>query len=896
MDLINRSFAGGEVAPAIYGRADVVKYQTGARKVRNHLVRRHGGLANRPGSQYITPQRDHTARGRLIEFVFNAEQTYLLLFENQTMRVIQRGVLLTVPDARAWLAAAVLSGATAANPVVVTAVGHLFINGDSVTIAGVVGMVELNGNTYTVANKTNDTFELSGIDGIAFTPYVSDGTATKNYIAGDVVVSAGVNYYCTIAQGGHQPPNAVYWYAMPADNVYEVPTPFFVQDLQTLYRSQSGDIVTLTHTGYRIYDLSRTGHTTWVFTLVAMTPSIAAPATLTNNKVNGSLTHWVATAVKLETHEESEPSVATGTTTAPTAGTPITLTIGTVTGALEYNVYRDDGSGIFGFIGVSKAGTFKDYGFDPNFNLTPPASRDPFDGDEEHPACSGYLQQRKCYGGVQNNPETVYGSKTGQYKNFGMSSPLRTDDATTWPMASREVNVIRHIIEVLESFVFTSGVEWVLMGGQDGALTPGSPGGKPKSYYGASIVPPVIIGDNILFVQARGNLVRDLNYQVTSQGYQGRDLSVFAPHLFAGKTIEHWDYAQIPDSIVWAQQDDGSLLTLTYLREHDVWGWAQHDTDGLYEDVAIVPEGTEDAVYVLVNRTINGNTRRYLERFASRRVTDVEVDALFLDCYLTYDGRNTTSTTMTLSGGVDWLETEDLTLTASGGVFVAGDVDNAIRIRITEEFYTGEDGWQSTTSEVILTITAYISPTVVTVNANMTVPASFREYATTLWARGVDQFSGADHLEGKTLAILGDGNVVTNGIDAPATVVSGGAFTLDRPYFVLHAGLPYTSDLETLDLEIMGGETLTSKQKSVNGVDVLVEASRGLWTGEDFDHLREWKQRKSSDNYAPIPLFTGHVPVAIGASWNQGGRVCVRQRDPLPLTILNVTPTVKVGG
>lgn len=894
-DLIARSFAGGEVAPAIYGRADVVKYQTGLRTCRNFIVRRHGGVSNRPGSQYITPQRDHSARGRMLKFIFNAEQTYVLLFENQTMRVVQRGILLTVPDARAWSAAATITAATQANPCVITAVAHGFLNGDTVTITGVTGMTQLNGNSYVVANQTVDTFELQGIDSTGYGAYVAAGTATKNYVAGDVVSSVAVNYYCLLAHVGQMPPNALYWYAMPTDNVYEIPTPFFTPHLQTLYRSQSGDVVTITHTSYRIYDLSRTGHTTWVFTLVSMAPSIAAPPTLTSSPGGAAARVWRVTAVKKETYEESERSVA-AFDQAPTSVIPVTLTIGAVAGALEYNVYKNEGSGIFGFIGVSNGPTFVDYGYFPNYSITPPAARDPFVGENDHPACSGYLQQRKAYGGLPSNPESAYLSKTGQYTNFGISSPLRLDDACTYPIASPQVNTVRHLIEVLETFILTAGVEWVALGGLDGQLTPGSPGLKPKSFYGSSEVPPVIIGDNVLFVQDRGSLVRDLNYDSATKGYTGRDLSVFVPHLFAGKTIEHWDYAQIPDSIVWAVQDDGSLIGLTYMRDQDVWGWHRHDTDGLYEDVVVVPEGTEDAHYVLVNRTINGATRRYLERFASRRVTDMEVDAIFMDSYLTYDGRNTTSTTMTLSGGVDWLSTEDLTLTSSAGFFLAGDVGNAIRLRITEEFYTPEGNWQSLTTSLILTITDYVSPTEATVTAERDVPVSFQNYTTTLWAKGVDQLSGLDHLEGKTVAILADGHVLTNGIDEPFTTVVSGGFTLDRPYFVIHAGLPYCSDLETLDLELIGNETLTSKQKSVNRVDLLVEASRGLWTGEDFSHLREWKQRTSADAYGLIPVFTGHVSVAIGASWNQGGRVCVRQRDPLPLTVLNVTPTVKIGG
>lgn len=84
---------------------------------------------------------------------------------------------------------AVISGATQANPVVITATAHGYNDGDTVTINDVVGMTELNGNTYTVANKNVNDFELSGIDGTAFTAYGSVGTA-----------STEMNTYAPLAQ------------------------------------------------------------------------------------------------------------------------------------------------------------------------------------------------------------------------------------------------------------------------------------------------------------------------------------------------------------------------------------------------------------------------------------------------------------------------------------------------------------------------------------------------------------------------------------------------------------------------------------------------------------------------------------------------------------------------
>jgi hypothetical protein len=350
-------------------------------------------------------------------------------------------------------------------------------------------------------------------------------------------------------------------------------------------------------------------------------------------------------------------------------------------------------------------------------------------------------------------------------------------------------------VALADLLVQTSGGEFkVTGGGENDAITPSAVVVRPQGYRGCSHVPPLIIGETALFVQQKGSIVRDIGYSLDTDGYTGNDLSVLSNHLFEGLTLDEWAYAQAPHSIVWAVRSDGVLLSLTYMREHQVWAWCQHDTEGLYESVCSVSEGTEDAVYVAVNRTIGGVTRRYVERFQSRIVNDVR-DAFFVDCGLSYDGG----------------------------------------------------------------------------------------YAVT-------SISGLDHLEGETVAILADGSV------SASQAVYLGAITLPAAASVVHVGLPYSSEIKTLDFDLQQARAPANARRRVTEVVVKVERSRGLWVGPNADNVIEVKQRDVEPYGDPIELFTADIKIAIPPSWGRSGSIVLQQLDPLPLTILAVLPEVDIGG
>ncbi len=827
--LIQRSLAGGEIDPALGGRADQVKYQTGLKICRNFRVLKHGGIANRAGTRFITEVKTSSKKTYLLKFVFNDDQTYAIEAGDLYFRFIRAGAQIIVSGVAAW------------------------------------------------SNATN-------------------------YVIGNLAERLGVNYYCIAAHINQQPPNATYWYPLTGA-IYEIPTPYVEADIAALEVVQSGDVVTIAHPNYDTRDLTRTGHTTWTLTAKTYGPSISAPTGVTNSGAAGSVTEWVVTAVKRDTYEESLQSSSTGSSAVPTSGVPITVSWTQHASAQEYNVYKKT-NGIWGFIGIAgdqASPAFIDNGIVPNAGITPPLSRNPFSGAGNRASTVSYYQQRLMLANSNNATEKVWTSRSGMFNNLSISSPLQEDDAVTFTIAGKKVNAVRHMIDIGTLVILTDAGEFLVEGDVDGVLRANKPPNlRQIGYNGSSKVPPAVVSDSLVYLQARSTVIRDLKYTVASQGgqasYKGKDLTVFAGHLFISKTITRMDFAQIPNSIVSFIRSDGVLLGLTYLPEHEVWGWHRHDTLGYYEDYISVPEGLIDAEYVVVKRYVNGTWRRYIERFADREFTDIATDAIFVDSHLSYDGRNSGATTLSLSTGAGWTVNDTITITASVATFVSGDVGNAFVLNIIDSDPNSAT-YLKITSTVTITVTAFTDSTHVNGTPSKTVPTSLRGVATTSWSKAVDQLSGLDHLEGKHVSVFADGNVVANpnNTDYTTITVTAGAVTLDRPCSVIHVGLPYLSDLQTLDMDVHG-EQIRGRKKLITHIDVLVVASRGIFAGPDFDTLDQLEPTPIENYGEPWPLETGLITMPIASTWGESGSFCMRQVDPLPLTVLSVIPSGQIGG
>lgn len=412
-----------------------------------------------------------------------------------------------------------------------------------------------------------------------------------------------------------------------------------------------------------------------------------------------------------------------------------------------------------------------------------------WNGEKGYPSATGFYEDRLVFAGSKGFPQTFWTSKTGDYYNFGTSIPSADDDGITATLNGGQMNGIKAIIAFGEMLLLTAGGEFKVSGGGK-AITGSNVLSQPQEYRGVSDVNPVTIGSRIIYVQHQGNIIRDLAYSYDVDKYTGDDLNLLASHLFEGHKIISMTYQQIPNSIVWCVRDDGLLLGLTYIKEHDIYAWHQHTTaGGKFVSVCNIGGSTEDKLYAVIER----GGQYYVEIMESRdKSTNVE-DQFFVDSGITYEGEPT------------------------------------------------------------------------------------------------DEISGLEHLEGYTVAILADGNVL------PQQTVENGKVLLGNKYKKVHVGLPIDAEIKTLPIDFTAQDgTYLSRKKRIAAVTLLLKDSRGGLFGMKENELNEFKWRSNEAYGEPIGLQTGKFKVTIkSATYDETQQIIIKQPDPLPMTVLSLIPEIE---
>jgi len=199
--------------------------------------------------------------------------------------------------------------------------------------------------------------------------------------------------------------------------------------------------------------------------------------------------------------------------------------------------------------------------------------------------------------------------------------------------------VVRHLVPGTDLLIMTSGSEWRSNSGQDVGFSADTLRQKPQSFWGCSHHRPASVGDVILFVAENNSQLRSLGYSLEKDKYLGTDLGIVSDHLLKGRTVVDAAFTNSPAPRQYLVLDNGDLLTVTYNPSQDMIAWTHWDTLGKFTRVAVLrneASSTEDSVALVVKRSINGNTVRFIEQVHSR-IFDVPQDCFFVDAGLSLD-------------------------------------------------------------------------------------------------------------------------------------------------------------------------------------------------------------------------------------------------------------------
>jgi hypothetical protein len=680
--LIQPSFTSGEISPSLQSRVDIEQYQSGAKTIKNFIVDKNGGILNRPGTYFIGEAYDSDYKSKLVPFQFSVTQAYILELSNQKMRIIADGGLVVSSAS----SSVIVSFTT---PWLSSELDDL----DFSQSADVLYVVHPDYPPYKISRLANDVWSVDAIsydDG----PYGSN--TIYDFDPQDVIMQPDGYYSSTVTIVC---PQTIFKDSMDGQRIR---LGYFNPDDITDLSWRVGKITSVTNSATVVVDFS-----TYREPLgYALNENFRFDQGLSkwedNSSGTSTLTFYPGTYARLSKGASGNSDmrqkilvpqnikavmvfdlagissgqviISIGTTsgdedimaqtTISSTGTTIsevTIPVSSITGSTDTEVWMNitnsgssdgDTADIAVYALITK---------EKNTNQW----RVPSWTDENgYPRAVSFHEQRLLYGSTVDAPNTMWLSKTGDFENFGFESPVEDDDGFQFALASKQLNDIKWIVPFSDLLVGTSGSEWAITNGEKSdAITPTSISARPQSYIGSADIKPIIIESAVVFVQRGGNAVHDTQYNLDTDNYKTLELSQIASHLFEGKQVVSWTYARNPHSVIWIVLDDGTLLGCTYSKGRNIWAWHQHQTNGIFESVASIPGDTNDDVYFVVKRTIDGTDYRYIEQLMTRITDEDTYDFFFVDCGLT---ANTSSEITTVN--LAHLVGETVSILANGSV------------------------------------------------------------------------------------------------------------------------------------------------------------------------------------------------------------------------------------
>ena len=614
------NFTAGELSPRLDGRTDVGKYFNGCKKLQNFVVHPHGGASRRPGTIFVREVKNSAHNVRLIPFEFNVTQTYILEFGDQYFRIHKDG------------GTVVSSG----SPVeVATPYAHTDIDKLKFTqSADVMYLVHPDFAPRKITRTSHTAWTITEVD-LLRGPMGEDNTTSTQLLAsartGTVNITATANTFVSTDVGRLVRLHDGFAKITSFTNAQTVAAT--VQD-NADGRAELMPSYTATSLSAHEGDPSSTGlehndrfqDAAGQFILQGFKVGMKVLVTGFTNSNNNE-----AAAIIVKVTDDTLLLAPSSDLTDEAAGDSVTIS-GVLSGSTDWA------------LGAFSAST-------------------------GYPAAVAFYEQRLVFASTTQQPQTLFFSVGGSFEDF--AAGVDGDDALTYTLGSNQVNIIRYLQAGRVLLVGTSGGEFVVTSSEDAPLSPTNAVVKRQATYGSVDIQPVQVANVTLFVQRAKRKLRELVFDLNTDSYQAPDMTILAEHITEGG-IKQMSLQQEPDNVVWCVLENGKFVGMTYRREENVIAWHEHvlggafgsDAFGHVESVATIPgDLNEDDTYLVVKRTIDGGTKRYIEYFSSFEFGDDVEDAFFVDSGLTYSGSAVTSIS-----GLNHLEGQTVSILANGAV------------------------------------------------------------------------------------------------------------------------------------------------------------------------------------------------------------------------------------
>jgi hypothetical protein len=549
---VQTNLTTGEITPRLHGRTDIDRYNNAARRLVNAHPVIHGGAKRRAGMRYYKAAKFSDKTARLIPFIYSRETAYMLEVGDGYVRVHGAGGLdLSVEEVSPYTEAQ-LDGIDFAH-----GADTMFLFHEAVfpqTLLRTAPTTFVLGNAAVLSYPVDETGTAPAA---TLTPSATGPVGETIYlIAGDVVGGTGV-----ISNIG--------WGSGSA--AYEA----------TAHGLVAGQALAISATVPAGYNLT---------TVVSVVSDVNNFQVVMRDDPGAGSAAGRYTAL-------STPAVFSGD-----VGKVVRINGGVV------QITNSVSSSVVQAV-VKQELTSKVPAPSGAWTMHTPA----WSVSAGYPRTGTLFEQRLVCAGSPTYPQTIWGSATAGYYDFLQGT--NDDDAYSFTMASNQVNPISYLASLRNLAVHTYGGEFSVQGGVEKPITPTNIRVRGETTHGSKGVRPVYLGKESVFVQRSGRKVRALGYQSGEDQYAAPDLLVFAEHLTKSYGITGLAYQQEPEQMLWAPRGDGAFLSATIDRDQAVLGWAPHFTEGAVESMATIPNGDRDETWVLVRRTVNGATVRYLEIF-----------------------------------------------------------------------------------------------------------------------------------------------------------------------------------------------------------------------------------------------------------------------------------------